>query len=580
MGSEEKLIELIRALTLENALSHKGRAVQGPVLGKLLSLRPPLKGRVKELVPLIQEIVDEVNSLPIDEQRNLLQDYLDILPPAIEKEERRGLSPLPEAEVGAVVTRFSPNPNFVLHLGSARASILSHDYAKMYKGRFLLRFEDTDPRTKRPVIDYYEAIREDLRWIGCPWDGEYIQSLRLYIYYRTAEELIQRGAAYICECDKDRFLSCILEGKPCPDRDLDVTGHSARFEKMLDGGYGQGEATLRVKTDLRHPNPAVRDWPGLRVIDTKRYPHPLTGSKYRVWPLYNYSCAIDDHFMGVTHIIRGVEHQVNEVRQRFIFQYMGWPHPRSIHYGRLSMSTGILSKSKILRGIADGLYTGYGDPRLATLISLRRRGFQPEAIRRVIHEVGINPSPAVINWSNLEAFNKKIIDPRANRRFVVVEPYELAVEWITEAIHAEIRLHPDFLERGSRRFDLSPEDGRFTFYIERSDAETYSEGVLVRLMGLANLEIKSLGKSSGVVVFKGYDVSSALEKKAPIIHWIPAHQYADVDLLWSDASKKKCLGEKGLLEEEPENIVQMERVGYARVASVKEGDVSLVFTHK
>jgi glutamyl-tRNA synthetase len=418
----------------------------------------------------------------------------------------------------------------------------------------------------------------------------------------VAEELLRRDAAYICECDKDLFTKRILEGKPCPDREMDVGIHLERFRRMLDGSYPPGKAILRVRTDLSHPNPSVRDWPALRIIDTKRYPHPLTGSQYHTWPLYNFSCAVDDHLLGVTHIIRGVEHQVNTERQMYIYHHMGWTPPRvirdldegivietcglegaplyAIHYGRLGVSRGILSKSEILKGISEGLYLGCDDPRLATLASLRRRGFQPEAIRRIIYQVGLNPSPALIDWSNLEALNREIVDPRANRRFVVVDPYPLTIAGIPEPLHAEIRLHPDFPERGVRRFRLSPRDERIMVYIERSDAETFRRGSLVRLMGLLNMEVEEIWEDSGEALFKDYEVSTALRARAPLIHWVPSDPHVEVDLLWLDASTKHCLGEMGLLEERIGSIVQMERIGYARVDSLEEDKVSLIFSHK
>src|SRR5947199_4395897 len=185
------------------------------------------------------------------------------------------LPPLPNADkYTTIVTRFAPNPDFVLHLGSIRAIILYHDYALMYKGRFLLRFDDTDPRLKKSALEYYDLIMEDVRWLECEWDAEYIASDRIPLYYEHAEKVLRSGDAYICTCTPDDFRVNINAGRACPDRSKSAERNLADWEKMLNGGLGEGEAVLRVKTDLAHPNPAVRDWPALRIIDPVKYPHP------------------------------------------------------------------------------------------------------------------------------------------------------------------------------------------------------------------------------------------------------------------------------------------------------------------
>ncbi|TMI36530.1 glutamate--tRNA ligase, partial [Candidatus Bathyarchaeota archaeon] len=237
----------------------------------------------------------------------------------------KALPPLPNADKYAtIVTRFAPNPDFVLHLGSIRAIILSHDYARMYKGRFLLRFDDTDPRLKKSALEYYDLIREDVRWLECQWDAEYTASDRIPVYYEHAEKVLGSGDAYICTCTPDDFRLNINAGRACPDRSKSPEQNLADWAKMLNGGFGEGDAVLRVKTELAHPNPAVRDWPALRIIDPEKYPHPRVGSKYRVWPLFNFGSAVDDHLLGVSHVIRGKEHLTNALRTEFLYKALGW----------------------------------------------------------------------------------------------------------------------------------------------------------------------------------------------------------------------------------------------------------------
>ena len=179
-----ELRELVRKAALLNAIQHDGKAQAGPIIGKIVGEKQELKTKVKELSGLISEVVEEVNSLSIEEQKRIVEKKW---PEALKKEKVEGekrLPALPNADNYAqVVTRFSPNPDCVLHLGSARAIILSHEYARIYKGKFILRFEDTDPKAKKPALEFYDRIREDLTWLGCKIDEEYIQSDRIPIYY-------------------------------------------------------------------------------------------------------------------------------------------------------------------------------------------------------------------------------------------------------------------------------------------------------------------------------------------------------------------------------------------------------------
>jgi glutamyl-tRNA synthetase len=423
-----ELKEVIRKIALLNAIRHEGKAQAGPVIGKILGEKSEFRTKVKELSALVNGIVKEVNSFPLGEQQRIVEEKW---PEALVREkveEEKHLPPLPNAEKYAqVVTRFSPNPDCVLHLGSARAIVLCYEYARLYRGRFILRFEDTDPKVKRPVLEFYDRIREDLAWLECKPDEEYIQSDRIPLYYEYAERLLKDGNAYVCTCQPELFREKILASKPCECRNLPSEEQLERWRCMLEGRYREGEVVVRVKTDLNHPNPAVRDWPALRVIDAEKYPHPRVGSKYHVWPLYNLACGVDDHLMGITHIIRGKEHLTNQVRQEYMYRYLSWQYPEAIHYGRLKITGASLSKSKIVQGIREGLYKDWDDPRLATFAALRRRGIVPGAIKKMIIDVGPKTSDVILSWENLYAYNRKILDPTADRYFFVHNPIELIV---------------------------------------------------------------------------------------------------------------------------------------------------------
>jgi len=454
----------------------------------------------------------------------------------------------------------------------------------MYGGLFFLRFEDTDPRTKAARLEFYDAILEDLEWLGCRPDKVFVQSRRLPIYYEHAEKLISMGKAYVCTCPRERFRELVMACKACPCRGLPVEEHLDRWEMMLEGDYGEGEAVVRVKTDLSHPNPAVRDWPALRIIDPEKHPHPrpeVREKGYRVWPLYNFACGVDDHLMGITHIIRGKEHLVNEIRQRYLYAHFGWHYPEAIHYGRLSITGAVLSKSKIVAGVQKGLYSGWDDVRLATLRALRRRGITAEAVRRLMLDIGPKPADITVSWENLYAINRKIIDPIAHRYFFVWDPVELTVyECPYEGeVSVSLPLHPDKPEEGHRTLSIPYRSGEAEFLISGPDAAEMEPGQLVRLMGLFNIEVLEVGGGAIRARFHSEELRVAREEKAALIHWLPAQGNVIVEVLRPDG-KVEGLGEPDLAKEGVGSLIQLVRYGFGRIDEVGDGLVRICYAHK
>lgn len=526
--SVEEIRRLLLLYALENALKHGGKALPQPVLSKVLGSVPELKPRAREILKMAEEIVSEVNSKSIEEQKKLLEE-LGLIHHAtkVEEVERKGLPPLPEAEMGKVTTRFAPNPDFVLHLGSARPAILSYEYARMYRGRFILRFEDTDPKTKAPILEAYDMIKDDLRWLGLKWDEEYIQSLRMELYYDYAERLLKTGSAYVCTCARSTISEYRTMGFRCACASREVEEQLELWDRMLAGGFREGEAVLRIKTDVHHPNPSVRDWIAFRIIDTENHPHPLVGSKYVVWPTYNFACAVDDHLMGVTHILRGVEHEVNTLKQKYIYDNFGWKYPVAIHFGRLGIEGAILSKSKIREGIKAGLFEGFDDIRLATLRALKRRGILPEAIHDLILHVGIKSSTARISLENLNAINRKYVERIANRYMFVPDPHLIEITAREGQLTGKVPCHPSFPERGVRELNVLCTSGVGKVYISESDFKALGEGSEVRLLGLANIRI--LGGNKAEVV--NFSIDYAKSKELPIIQWVPFETAVGVKVL-------------------------------------------------
>jgi glutamyl-tRNA synthetase len=577
-----ELRELVRKAALLNAIQHDGKAQPGPIVGKIVGENQELRTKVKELSGLISEVVEEVNSLSIQEQKQIVELKW---PEALKKEkveEEKRLPALPNADKYAqVVTRFSPNPDCVLHLGSARAIILSHEYARIYKGKFILRFEDTDPRVKKPVLEFYDRIREDLNWLGCKIDEEYIQSDRILIYYEYTERLLRAGNAYVCTCQPEQFRKKTLARKPCGCRNLPVKEHLKRWKRMLEGGYTEGEAVVRVKTDLNHPNPAVRDWPALRVVDAEKYPHPRVGSKYHVWPLYNMAAGLDDHLMGITHIIRGKEHLTNMVRQEYMYRHLGWEYPEAIHYGRLKITGAFLSKSKIVQGVREGLYSGWDDPRLATFAALRKRGITPDAIKKMIVDVGPKTADVTLSWENLYAYNRRILDPRSDRYFFVSEPIELRVKHVPRVFKARLSLHPEQPERGFREYAVTPagEERAVVFWIAKKDAENAEAEKVVRLMELFNVKVEDTKAYSAEASYASEAYEEARKAKARLIHWILVGEDVPCHVIMPDATVNEGMAESACKRLKPNTVIQFERFGFVRVDEVAR-KLTAYYAHK
>jgi len=545
-----------------NASQYGGKANPGSVMGRIFAEYPEAKANAKDVQRLVMGVIADVNSWPIEKIMETVKQWPELLE-ARKPEEKKTMPPLKNVDKWKMVkVRFAPNPDGPLHLGSAESIIFSDEYAKMYKGHFILRFEDTSADVKPPIPQMYEWIPEDLKWLGVNVDEKYVQSERLAIYYEHAEKVLAMGKGYVCTCESEEYKRLYMAKTPCPCRELPPEEHLRRWKMMLDGDYKRGEAVVRIKTDITHPNPAIRDWPALRISTRS---HPIQKRKYRVWPLYNFSCAVDDPLMGVSPVIRGKEHEVNSARQKYLYDYFGWQFPEVINVGRLGLEAGILSKSKIRAGVDSGVYSGWDDPRLGTLRALKRRGIQPETIREIMVQVGPKPINVMISWDNFAAANKKIIDPRANRYFFVADPVELRVKGVKEVLHAKLHLHPDHPEKGDREYTIEPEDGICTFLVARKDMEE-AKGKLVRLMGLVNVEITKVGK---VVEGKFHSLEHqvAREKGAPFIHWVVEGESVPAEVVMDDASVSSGRAERLVEKLKVDDMLQFERFGFVRVDS-------------
>ncbi len=558
----DKIRESAVKYAVFNASQYGGKANPGSVMGRIFAEYPEAKTKAKDVQRLIAEVVADVNTWSLEKIMETVKQWPELLE-AKKVEEKKMMPPLKNIDRFPMVkVRFAPNPDGPLHLGSAESIIFSDEYSKMYNGHFILRFEDTSADVKPPIPQMYDWIREDIKWLGVKVDEVYIQSDRLEKYYEYAVKLLEMGQAYVCTCESEKFKELYMAKQACPCRGLPPEEHLRRWKMMLDGRYKRGEAVVRVKTDIAHPNPAIRDWPALRISTRS---HPRVKKKYRVWPLYNFSCAIDDHLMGVSHVIRGKEHEANSARQKYVYDHFGWTFPDIINVGRLGLEVGILSKSKIRAGVENGTFSGWDDPRLGTLRALRRRGLQPETIREIMIQVGPKPINATLTWGNIAAANKKIIDPTADRYFFVRDPMELTVKGVQDALTAKLPLHPDHKERGYREYMIKPEDNLCRFLVPSKDL-VEAKGKLIRLMGLVNIEVTKVGKKAEAK-FQSKEHQVAKDKGATFVHWVTEEESVYAEVVMPDASVAKGRAEKRCSKLQVDNMIQFERFGFVRVDS-------------
>jgi glutamyl-tRNA synthetase len=434
---------------------------------------------------------------------------------------------------------------------------------KQYGGKYILRIEDTDPKRVDP--EAYEMVVEDLKWLGLGLTETVTQSDRLTLYYDLCRQLIERGGAYVCTCDNEHFKELKQKKTACPCRDQPVEKNLDLWQKMLDHGFKEGEVSVRIRTDLDNPDPAMRDFPAFRILDSP--PHPKV--KAHVYPLMNFSVVADDHLLGVTHVIRGKDHIANTRRQQYIYDHFGWQVPVYRHYGRMGIEGVVLSTSQMRLGIKEGTYSGWDDIRLGTMRALARRGISPEAVKNAMLAIGIGDTDISFSWDNLYAENRKIVDPTANRYFFVPDPVTVTIEGAApHAAHA--LLHPGDTARGTRTLEF---EGRVLL----PKSEIVPGTAMVRLKDLFNVKI-AWDDTSPSFSFGGDSLADARAAKARIIQWLPAQATVPCTLLTQEGEMKGVCETQ--VRSDLDKVVQFERVGFARIDSADASGITAYFTHK
>jgi glutamyl-tRNA synthetase len=532
----------IKAYALRNALEF-GKAEAGRILPKLFNHGLDKKD-IKKVMPEIARIVAEVNSFDSERRQKELHDLKGIVKEAEKKEE--GLPELENAVVGKVVTRLAPEPSKYNHIGHALVFMIQYLYAKKYDGKCILRFEDTNP--EKSTTEFYNAMKDDLTWLGIKWDAEIIASDDMEKYYELAEKLINNKNAYVCKCSQEDIKKLREKMKVCKCRSNSAAENLREWKNMLNRKYGEGERTLRLKGDMKSNNGVMRDPVIFRISHAK---HFMQGDKYAVWPTYDFENPVEDALNGITHVIRSKEFELRAELHEYILKLLKLKMPIVREIGRYEI-TGAETQGRIIREMIEKKkVSGWDDPRLVTIKALRRRGFVPQMFEELAQTVGLSKSSGHIDPNVLAAVNRKIIDPTANRYSFVKNPVELKGLKMPEIEKIEVPVHPDKVEK--REIKIGKK-----IFISDDDAKKF-KGEDVRLLHLFNVKLGVGGKAK----FLSEELLD-IQK----INWVS--DGIDVKILMPDGKWVSGVAERAIENLGEGDIIQFERFGFCRFDKVDE----------
>ncbi|MGM5483074.1 MAG: glutamate--tRNA ligase [Nanobdellota archaeon] len=543
----------ILVLALENAIKFKGKANPKALIGKVIADFPEAKKDMKSTMSLINDVVKDVNEMSLDEQKAMLHEFS---PESMKKEKKQPkqnlFSFLNIAKGTKVKTAFPPGIEKYPHIGHAKACFINYLLAKEYNGKFALRFEDTNPELVK--LEFYEIMKENLQWLGVKWDELYYASDFMEDYYKYALKLIKQGKAYACFCDAEKIKQGRQKSIPCECRDRPVEKQLEYWNKFNE--YEAGEVILRLKIDLKHQNSTMRDPSIFRINKAK---HARQGSKYIVWPTYDFQTAIADGLTNITHRLRSKEFEMRRELQQWIQKECGLAVTFIDEFARFNME-GVLSSGRVIREkINNKELVGWDDPTLTTLAALRRRGFQPEAIKNFVISTGITKSESTITWDDLIVHNKRILDKNAMRYFFVRDPVLVKIKNAPEA-KFELRRHPEDQSKGFREFHTTNE-----FYLCHEDIKDMAEGDLVRLMDGFNII-----KKNNEFVFYSHDLQDYKKSGKRVVHWLPCNEdNIKISVMMPDKKVVEGLAEKDAEEISQGEVAQFERFGFCRLDDKK-----------
>lgn len=506
---------------------------------------------------------------------------------------------------GRIQTRFPPEPNGYLHIGHAKAICIDFGIAQRYGGVCNLRFDDTNP--VKEDVEYVDAIREDIEWLGFHWGNIYYASDYFQELYDFAERLIREGHAYVDEQTAEQIAaqkgSPTVPGTASPFRDRPAEESLDLFRRMNVGEFEEGAMTLRAKIDMASSNMHFRDPIIYRII---KHPHHRTGNEWNVYPMYDFAHGQSDYFEGVTHSICTLEFEVHRPLYNYFIELLRKDSyaPRQIEFNRLNLTYTMMSKRKLLQLVKDGLVSGWDDPRMPTLCGYRRRGYTPESIRNFIDKIGYTKYDGIIDVALLEHAVREDLNKRATRVSGVIDPIKLVITNYPEDKTEEMAAvnNPEDESAGVHTITFARE-----LYIEKEDFMEDAPKKYFRMTPGQEVRLKSsyIVRCTGckkdedgnvVEVYAEYDpltlsgMPESNRKVKGTIHWVSAQHSlpAEVrlyDRLFTDENPsdikdktlaemlnpdslkvlKNCRVEPFLADAAPGSHFQFQRIGYFTV---------------
>lgn len=631
MISDEKFINTIKIVALKNAIDFENKIKLEVVISKSFSFSKYLKdGRnVRELIPDIKDIVSDLDNLSLDDKKTYYADLMandnnylihssskDKVVESVDSEKRLAkkhdtvtnsvkksqnnstksieydLPSLVNVVDGTVVTRFPPEPNGYPHIGHAKAAIIDEEYAKKYHGKLILRYDDTNPLKEK--LEYYDAIKDGLDWLGVKPQVIKNTSDDMEKIYEYGKKLIQINFAYVCNCAPDVIKENRLKSIPCNCTQNPVQDNLKLFESMINSETFHQKSILRYRGDMSNLNTAMRDPTLFRII--KGGEHPKVGKKYSLWPTYDFAAPIEDSLDGVTHALRTKEYELRNELYYSILDNLNLPKPILIEFSRLEFEGIPVSKRKITPLIENGIIKNWDDPRLPTLMALKRRGFLPEAIRKFVLSLSITLSETKPSIEILESFNRKLLDPVSLRLFFVKNPVKLIIDSL-DMKSTELKNHPT-LDKGRRKIQVEN-----IIYISNDDAIRIKTGDTLRLMDLCNIEILSIdnpvnGENGNPIdngireksesVIKAKNIGNEISHSIPKIHWVSEVDKIDFNILkplplfnGDTYNENNLIIDKGYAESFVATLpigtpIQFVRYGFCKIDDI----ATAVFTHR
>ena len=484
---------------------------------------------------------------------------------------------LAEGVYDTVHTRFPPEPNGYLHIGHAKSILLNYGLARKYKGKFNMRFDDTNPTKEK--VEFVESIKADIQWLGADWEDRlYFASDYFEEMYEAAVKLIKKGKAFVCDLTAEEIRSyrgTLTEpGKESPCRNRSVEENLELFEAMRAGAYKDGEKVLRARIDMASPNINMRDPVIYRVAHIS---HHNTGDTWCIYPMYDFAHPIEDAIEGITHSICTLEFEDHRPLYDWVVRELEYPvPPRQIEFAKLYLTNVVTGKRYIKKLVEEGIVDGWDDPRLVSIAALRRRGFTPESIRMFVDLCGVSKSQSSVDYAMLEYCIREDLKLKRPRLMAVLDPIKLVIdnypEEQVEYLEAANNLENE--ELGTRKIPFCRE-----LYIEREDfmeepPRKYFRlfpGNEVRLMHAYFVKCESFVKDeSGKVteVHCTYDPETkagsgfAGRKVKGTIHWVPAPyaMTAQVRLYENIIDEEKGVyNEDGSLNLNPNSLTVVEK---------------------